>query len=114
VYVPNAEVLTDGGFFGFNEQKDGYDTPESAKYILHNVLASHKESLSALRMPDGSRSLEDVARAGLEAKDLAGPVDSVLDLIEELKLQEEVRLWRSLLPLHCYPVSCCHMMSCQS
>lgn len=45
LYVPNAEVLTAGGTFAHNKEKNEWDTPESAKYILHNLLAAHREAL---------------------------------------------------------------------
>ena len=60
LYVANAEVLTDGGFYSQNEAADGWDTPQSAQYILHNLLASHRDALEKLRTKDGSRSLAEV------------------------------------------------------
>ena len=60
LYVANAEVLTDGGFFSYNEAAGGWDTPQSAQYILHNLLASHKDALAAMRTKDGARSLAEV------------------------------------------------------
>ena len=60
LYVANAEVLTDGGFYSQNEAADGWDTPQSAQYILHNLLASHRDALAKLRTRDGTRSLAEV------------------------------------------------------
>lgn len=60
LYVANAEVLTDGGFYSFNEAAGGWDTPQAAQYILHNLLASHKVALAALKTADGARSLAEV------------------------------------------------------
>lgn len=60
LYVANAEILTDGGFYSQNEAADGWDTPQSAQYILHNLLASHRDALEKLRTKDGTRSLAEV------------------------------------------------------
>ena len=60
LYVANAEVLTDGGFYSQNEAANGLDTPQSAQYILHNLLASHRDALAKLRTRDGTRSLAEV------------------------------------------------------
>ena len=49
LYVPNAEVLTAGGTFAYNKEEKEWDTPESAKYILHNLLAAHREALQVRR-----------------------------------------------------------------
>ena len=80
----------DGGTFAFNEEKDGYDTPESAKYILHNLLVSHGDALGKLRMPDSDRSLAEVAADALEATEPAAAVTAALNVMDELKLQKEV------------------------
>lgn len=58
--MANAEVLTDGGFFSYNEAAGGWDTPQSAQLILHNLLASHKDALGAMRTTDGAQSLAEV------------------------------------------------------
>ena len=58
--MANAEVLTDGGFFSYNEAAGGWDTPQSAQLILHNLLASRKDALGAMRTKDGARSLAEV------------------------------------------------------
>lgn len=63
LYVANAEMLTDGGFFSYNEAAGGWDTPQSAQFILHNLLASHKDALGAMRTTDGVRSLAEVDAA---------------------------------------------------
>ena len=60
--MANAEVLTDGGFYSYNEAAGGWDTPQSAQFILHNLLASHKDALAAMRTKDGARSLAEVGR----------------------------------------------------
>ena len=60
LYVANAEVLTDGGFFSYNEAAGGWDTPQSAQFILHNLLASHRDALGAMRTKDGAQSLAEV------------------------------------------------------
>lgn len=60
LYVANAEVLTDGGFYSFNEAAGGWDTPQAAQYILHNLLTSHKDALAASKTADGARSLAEV------------------------------------------------------
>ncbi len=62
LYVANAEMLTDGGFFSYNEAAGAWDTPQSAQFILHNLLASHKDALEAMRTKDGARSLAEVGR----------------------------------------------------
>ncbi|CAL8465449.1 g4985 [Coccomyxa elongata] len=90
LYIPNAEVLTAGGTFAYNKEKNEWDTPESAKYILHNLLAAHREALQGMRTVDGSRSLLEAAEGGLEATGAAAPVTAVLDVIEGLKGQEQV------------------------
>ena len=74
LYVANAEMLTDGGFFSYNEAAGGWDTPQSAQFILHNLLASHKDALGAMRTKDGARSLAEVGRclhASLQLSDQA-------------------------------------------
>ena len=60
LYIANAEVLTDGGFFSYNEAAGGWDTPQSAQFILHNLLASHMDALGAMQTKDGARSLAEV------------------------------------------------------
>lgn len=60
LYVANAEMLTDGGFYSYNEAAGGWDTPQSAQYILHNLMVSHKDALGDTRTKDGARSLAEV------------------------------------------------------
>ena len=74
LYVANAEVLTDGGFYSSNEAAGGWDTPQAAQYILHNLLASHKDALAALKTADGARSLAEVRLIALY---LQGHADSM-------------------------------------
>ncbi|KAK9903455.1 hypothetical protein WJX75_006121 [Coccomyxa subellipsoidea] len=90
VYLPNAEVLTAGGTFAYNKDAEVWDTPESAKYILHNLLAAHRDALQGMRSVDGSCSVAELAEAGLEATGAAAPVTAVLDAIDALKAQKEV------------------------
>ncbi len=77
LYVANAEVLIDGGFYSFNEAAGGWDTPQAAQYILHNLLASHQDALAALKTADGARSLAEV-RTTPSARYLQGPAVSML------------------------------------
>ena len=63
LYVPNAEVLTDGGFYSYNESAGAWDTPQSAQYILQNLLTSHKDALEAMTTKDGARSLAAVGHS---------------------------------------------------
>jgi len=63
LYVPNAEVLTDGGFYSYNESAGAWDTPQSAQYILQNLLTSHKDALEAMKTTDGARSLAAVGHS---------------------------------------------------
>ena len=83
LYVPAALQLTHGGTFG-RHADSGWDNPECAKLILHNLLASHRTQLDTLKSSNGSRSLAEIAVAGLEATDPSQVVDAAIELKEEL------------------------------
>lgn len=106
MYLPNAEVLTRGGTFAYNKSEEAWDTPESGRFILHNVLAAHRGTLEGLRTADGSRSLAELAEAALEATAAAAPVTAALELITALKAQKEVRASPSCHRLPCIPGGC--------
>lgn len=118
VYVPNAEVLTAGGTFAYNKDAEAWDTPESAKYILHNLLAAHRDALQGMHSVDGSCSVAELAEAGLEATGAAAPVTAVLDAIDALKAQKEVRRPTAAVSLSLHipksPFSAaCHSITCK-
>ena len=59
LYLANAEVLLDGGNYSYNEAAKGFDTLESAKFILHNLLAAHRGALESIKATDGEQSLAE-------------------------------------------------------
>ena len=62
VYVPQAQQLTQGGFFYKSKTHPGmWDTAESAQLLLQNLVASHREALEALSARLDTESDEDVA-----------------------------------------------------
>ena len=62
VFVPQAQQLTQGGFFYKSKTHPGmWDTAESAQLLLQNLVASHREALEALSARLDTESDEDVA-----------------------------------------------------
>ena len=65
LYLPNAGQLTDGGFF-LQHATGSWDTPESAKLVLHGLVSHHRQWLQRLKAPGGQVSLLQLAQKGLE------------------------------------------------
>lgn len=82
--------LTHGGFFP--QWDEGvWDTPESAKLLLHGLMSHHRDWLSRLKAPGGAGSLADLARRGLS--DIQGGSEATqvaLDVKQALYQQHEV------------------------
>ena len=90
LYVPCAMQLTHGGFFPQHAEGE-WDTPESAKLVLHGLMTHHKGWLERLRMPDGA-TLADMAQRGLD--DTQGgeiATQKALEVKDALYHQDQVR-----------------------
>ncbi len=63
VYIPGAQQLTNGGFYSASPGGDGYDTAESARLIMENLLKVHSETLATIEVPGRSQTLLEVSPA---------------------------------------------------
>ena len=91
LYLPCAMQLSHGGFFARREE-GAWDTPESAKLVLHGLVSHHKEWLQRLQTADGSASLAELASRGL-ADAPGGDVATqmALDVTAALYAQDQVQ-----------------------
>lgn len=99
LYLPAATQLTQGGFFKQHES-GGWDTPESAKLVLHGLASHHRDWLEKLRVPGDGESLWELSQRGLQ--DLQGgdvATQAALDVVQALYRQSQVDM---------LPAACCH------